>query len=235
LHGIIFYCNKTVCMTFRAKSAKSTVIPLLQLGGQSIKSVTQYKYLVIVFDTELSDDKGIQRQLRYQYCVANKLRATFSQCSNAFKNVLFVPFVCPCMHHKYGVISGSHACRECVWPIILGAGLCTTCHGQQVLLVIRFNATFLSLRPYCTKMCTCFLKDVEKSNNVWLHALMQSGYLYSSLFFEHCNCLFLTECSDIIVFVHLRVCHATTNSSFTWPWPVLNPASYSGVVLRKCL
>jgi len=111
LHGIIFYCNKTVCMTFRAKSAKSTVIPLLQLGGQSIKSVTQYKYLVIVFDTELSDDKGIQRQLRYQYCVANKLRATFSQCSNAFKNVLFVPFVCPCMHHKYGVISGSHACR----------------------------------------------------------------------------------------------------------------------------
>jgi len=26
LHGIIFNCNKTVCLTFKAKSAKSTVI-----------------------------------------------------------------------------------------------------------------------------------------------------------------------------------------------------------------
>jgi len=34
-HGIIFSCSKTVCMTFKAKSAKSTVIPLLTLGGQT--------------------------------------------------------------------------------------------------------------------------------------------------------------------------------------------------------
>ena len=29
-HGIIFNCNQTVCMTFEAKRAKSTVIPLLK-------------------------------------------------------------------------------------------------------------------------------------------------------------------------------------------------------------
>jgi len=79
-HGIIFNCSKTVCVTFKAKRAKSTVIPLLTLGGQSVKSVTHYKYLGIVPDTELSDEKDIQRQLRYQYCAANKLRASFSQC-----------------------------------------------------------------------------------------------------------------------------------------------------------
>ena len=36
-HGIIFDCNKTVCLTFKAKSAKSTVTPLLKLGGQNVK------------------------------------------------------------------------------------------------------------------------------------------------------------------------------------------------------
>jgi len=73
-HGIIFNCSKTVCMTFKAKSAKSTVTPLLTLGGQNVKSVVNhYKYLGIVLDIELSDDKDIKRQLRYQYCAANKL------------------------------------------------------------------------------------------------------------------------------------------------------------------
>jgi len=46
-------------------------------------------------DTELSDDKDIQRQLRYQHCAANKLRASFSRCSNAAKNVLFRSFCTP--------------------------------------------------------------------------------------------------------------------------------------------
>jgi len=32
-HGIIFNCNKAVCMTFKPKSAKSTATPLLKLGG----------------------------------------------------------------------------------------------------------------------------------------------------------------------------------------------------------
>ena len=40
-HGIIFNCNKTVCMTFKAKSANRTVTPLLTLGGQNVKSVNQ--------------------------------------------------------------------------------------------------------------------------------------------------------------------------------------------------
>jgi len=60
-------------MTFKAKRAKSTATPVLKLGGQHVNSVDQYKYLGILLDTELSDDKDIQRQLRYQYCAANKL------------------------------------------------------------------------------------------------------------------------------------------------------------------
>ena len=59
-------------MTFKAKSAKTTVTQLLTLGGQYVKSVNQHKYLGIVLDTELPDDKDSQRQLRYQYCAANQ-------------------------------------------------------------------------------------------------------------------------------------------------------------------
>jgi len=94
-NGIIFNCNKTVCMTFKAKRAKSTATPVLKLGGQYVKCVDQYQYLGIVLDTELSDDKDVQRQLRYQYCAAIKLRASFSSRSNAVKNVLFRSFCTP--------------------------------------------------------------------------------------------------------------------------------------------
>jgi len=62
-HGIIFNCNITVCMMFKAKSAKSTATPVLKLGGQYVKSVDQYKYLGILLDTGFSDDEDIQRQL----------------------------------------------------------------------------------------------------------------------------------------------------------------------------
>jgi len=50
-----------------------------------------------------------------------------------------VPFVRPCMHHKYGGISGSHACKDCVWPIILDAELYTTCLGELMLVVVTYQ------------------------------------------------------------------------------------------------
>jgi len=37
-------------MTFTAKSAKGTVMPLLTLGDQNVKSVNHYKCLGIVLD-----------------------------------------------------------------------------------------------------------------------------------------------------------------------------------------
>jgi len=40
------------------------------------------------------------------------------------------------MHHNYGGISESHACRDCVWPIILDTELNTACPGERVLVVM---------------------------------------------------------------------------------------------------
>jgi len=63
--------------------------------GQNAKSVNHHKYLGIVLTTEFLDDKDIQRQLQYQYCAANKLRASFSRCSHAVKNLFFRSFCTP--------------------------------------------------------------------------------------------------------------------------------------------
>jgi len=83
------------------------------------------------------------------------------------------------------------------------AGLYTTCCGEQVLVVIRFNATFLPWRPYCKKMCTSSLNDAESHMVVCFDEHMVVHFdakhmvvrfdakhmvvdcLYSSIFFEH--------------------------------------------------
>jgi len=109
-------------MTFKTKSAKRTVILLLTLGGQGVISVTHYKYLGILLDTELL------------------MTTTFRDNNTSY---FFVPFVHLCTHHNYGVISGRPASRDCMWPLILLAGLHTTCRGDRVLVVIMFNVTFL--------------------------------------------------------------------------------------------
>jgi len=107
----------------------------------------------------------------------------------------FVPFVRPCMHHKHGGISESHACKDYVWPIILDAELYTICPVERVLVVmihqVQFNIpTFEALLRQ--NMCL-FLERCRMSNDVWLPALMQSDCLYSSLFFEHHNRILLCD------------------------------------------
>jgi len=99
-------------------------------------------------------------------CDINIVQQT--SCEPPFPNVqiqlkmyFFVPFVCPCMLHNYGVISGSHACRDCVWHIILDAKLYTTCPAERVLVATRFNVTFLPLRLCHENTRICFSKDAE--------------------------------------------------------------------------
>jgi len=134
------------------------------------------------------------KQLRYGYCAAKSCETLFPDVEMQLKMYFFDPFLRPCMHRNYGVISGSPACRDCVWHIILNAEVYTTLPGERMLLVIRCNVRFPHLRHCKEQTCTCFWKDDRKSNNVWLRALMQSNCLYSSLFFEHYIRILLCDC-----------------------------------------
>jgi len=91
-------------------------------------------------------------------------------------------------------------------PIILVAGLCTTCRSEQVLVAIRINATFLPLRPYCEKMCRLPVSWTMQKVQEWLVARFDAvRFLYSS-FFEHYNYNLLCDWVPKPYSVILRTC-----------------------------
>jgi len=117
------------------------------------------------------------------------------------KMYFFFPFVRPCMHHNNDLISESHTCKDCGWLTSLDAELYTTCPGERVLVVVRL-CNIPAFEALLRKKQYSFLERCRKSNNVWLHALMQSDCLCSSLFFEHYNRILLCDW----VLGHCSVC-----------------------------
>jgi len=110
------------------------------------------------------------------------------------KMYFFVLFTRPCMNHNYGGLSESHACKDCVWPIILDAEFYTTCPGERVLVVMthQVQCNIAAFQALLRKNMYLFL-GCRRSNNVCLPALTQSDCLYSSLFFEHYNRILLCD------------------------------------------
>ena len=115
----------------------------------------------------------------------------FSDVQMQIKMYFLVTFLRPYMHHKYGGISESHACKEGVWPIILDAELYTTCLRERVLVVMTHQVqgnipTFEALsRKKCQLLLSRKMPYSLKTTNA---------------------CYFVTECSNIAVFVRLREC-----------------------------
>jgi len=80
----------------------------------------------------------------------------------------FVPSVRPCMHHNYGEISESRACKYCVRPIILDGELYTTCPGERVLVVMthQVQCNIPTFQAVLRKNMHLFLERCRRSNNV---------------------------------------------------------------------
>jgi len=80
----------------------------------------------------------------------------------------FVPFLRPCMHHSYGGISESHACKQWLWPIILDAGFHTTCPGERVLVVMthQVQCNIPTFEAVLRKKILLCLERCRRSNNV---------------------------------------------------------------------
>jgi len=134
------------------------------------------------------------------------------------KLYFFVPFVRPCMHHNYGVTSGSHACRDCVWPTVLDVELYTTCPGERMLVANshQVQCNIPTFEALIQKLRTCFSKDAENLTTFG-SSWMQSDCLYTSLFFEHYNRILLCNwvlehCS--VCLIDGASCH--THWHFTW-------------------
>ena len=122
-----------------------------------------------------------------------KLRASFSRCSNAVKNVLFRSFCTP----MYASQSWCNFRKSCIQRLRVAYNF-----GCRALHNLPWRASVSSHQVHCDiptfeallrKYKYLFLERCRKSNNVCLRALMQSDCLYSSLFFEHYNRILLCE------------------------------------------
>jgi len=67
--------------------------------------------------------------------------------------------------------------RQCIYDLLtkikfpIGcSAFYITCGGERVLVVIRFNVTYLPLRPYCEKLCTSFLNAESLTESVTMVA-----------------------------------------------------------------
>jgi len=137
------------------------------------------------------------------------------------KTYFFVPFVRPCIHLNYGVISGSHACRDCGWHIILVAELYTTCPGERVLVAIKFNVTFLPLRLCYINTSTCFSKDAENLTTygcvLWCNQIVCTRHYSLNTIIAFYSVI---EWSNFAVSVWSMACQATMLSHFTQTRPI---------------
>ena len=101
------------------------------------------------------------------------------------------------MHHNYGVISGSHACKDCVWHIILDAELYTTCFGERErLLVVMTHQVQCNIPTFQTvliKNMHLFLERCKRSYNVMVARFDAVRLFIFSLFFEHYNRILLCD------------------------------------------
>jgi len=112
------------------------------------------------------------------------------------------------MHYKYGGISESLACKHYVWPIILDAELYTTYTGELVLVVMthQVQCNIPTFEALLRKNRYLFLERCRRSNNVWLRTLTQSDCFFRPYSLNTTTAFyFVTECSNIAVFVRLRV------------------------------
>ena len=88
-HDILFNCKKTFAVAFTSKKNKLAFQPRLVLKNTKLDFVHDTKYLGVHLNSLLRDDDDINRQVRYMYGTANRLRSCFSKCSAPVKNLLF--------------------------------------------------------------------------------------------------------------------------------------------------
>ena len=132
------------------------------------------------------------------------------------KTYFFVPLVRPCMHLNYGVISGSHACGDCGWHIILVAELYTTCPGERVLVATKFNVIFLPSRLCYVNTSTSFSKDAENLTTygyvLWCNQIVCTRHYSLNTIIAFYSVI---ESSNFAVSVWSMACQATVLSHFT--------------------
>ena len=205
------------CMTFKAKSAKSTITHCWHWVVKTQNMLTDTNIWGLY---KLSDGKDIQRQLQYQYCAVNKLRASFSRCSNAVKYILFCSFCTP----MYASQLWCNFRKSCMQKLRVAYNF-----GCTAIYNLPWRANVSSHHVQCniptfeanTNSPTCFSKHKENLTTygcvLWWSQILRIRPCSLNTTIAY---YFVNEWSNIAVSVWLMARHVTTHWHFTWTWPV---------------
>ena len=161
---------------------------------------------IAVVDTALSDDKDITETTAISILCSKQTASFFFLMFKCSKNVAFCSF-CTSMSASELWYNFRKACMQ-----ILRVAYNFGCRALYNLL---WRASVSNHWVQCNiptfealliKNVYLFVKWCRKSNNIRLHALVQLDCLYSSLLFEHYNCILLREWVLKRYGVCLRVC-----------------------------
>jgi len=144
--------------------------------------------LSLVYDKRNKSDLLWIMSSKFQYLVGHLLALAFK-----VKNALFRSFCTP----MYASQLWCNFRKSCVQRLRVAHNF-----EFRALYKLPWRASISTHQVQCNiptfeallrKYTYLFLERCRKSNNVWLHALMQSDYLHSSLFFEQYNRILLCE------------------------------------------
>ena len=171
-HNIIFNRQKTLSLFFAFSNFRLNIKPNVVLGDFKIRFVNEIKYLRVFLNSKLRDDEDINRQIRYLYGTANRLKIFFYKSSKKIKNVLFRTY-CSSMYEcqLWGNFLSSSLKRiriaynnsfRCLYGLSRYVSACE----QQVLNNI---ITFVAI---LRKMSCFFVYRCYESNNKLISSLM---------------------------------------------------------------
>nr|XP_034833588.1 uncharacterized protein LOC117990235 [Maniola hyperantus] len=89
MNGLSYNSNKSVFLVFRGKNKITTFKPKIQLCGNPLKQVTEFKYLGHVVTDSLRDDSDMERERRALSVRGNMLARRFARCTAQVKLTLF--------------------------------------------------------------------------------------------------------------------------------------------------
>ena len=108
MRDILFNPIKSICTVFKPKGYK-LYLPIVFIGQEALKYVSESKYLGFTFSDSKCDDCDMLRPMRSLYTKSNRLLRTFSNCSIDVKFTLFqsycTPLYCPFLWTDYKKLS----------------------------------------------------------------------------------------------------------------------------------